>query len=91
MTAGALRVFTFSGRCGIPSGVDAVVANLTAVNTQGAGFLATFPTGTAQPNPLVSSLNYSAANETVANAAVIPLARRTGESPRGGRRHRPDH
>lgn len=73
LTAGGVRTFTFSGRCGIPAGVDAVAANLTAVNTLGAGFIATFPTGTAMPTPLVSSLNYSSTGQTVANAAIIAM------------------
>lgn len=73
LAAGSTRVITLTGRCGIPASAGAVSANLTAVNTKGAGFIATFPTGTVPPNPLVSSLNYSAANEVVANAAVILL------------------
>jgi hypothetical protein len=73
LSAGVVRVITLAGRCGIPSAIEAVSANLTVVNTQGPGFIATFPGGTAQPSPLVSSVNYSAANQVVANAAVIPV------------------
>jgi hypothetical protein len=73
LSAGVIRVVTFGGRCGIPAAIDAVSANLTVTNTQGAGFIATYPTGTSQPNPFVSSLNFQGASQTVANAAVIPV------------------
>lgn len=73
LSSGVVRVFTFAGRCGIPSAIDAISANLTVANTQGARFIVTFPTGSAQPSPLVSSLNYSGANQVVANSAVIPV------------------
>jgi len=73
LSAGVVRVITFAGRCGIPSAIEAVSANLTVANTQGPGFIAAFPGGTGQPSPLVSSLNYGAANQIVANAAVIPV------------------
>lgn len=73
LSSGVVRVITFSGRCGIPSGIEAVSANLTVVNTLGAGFIATFPAGSPQPDPLVSSLNYSGVDQVVANAAVIPV------------------
>ena len=71
--AGVVRVITFPGRCGIPAAIEAVSANLTVVNTQGPGFVTTFPGGTSLPSPLVSSLNYSAANQVVANAAVVTV------------------
>jgi hypothetical protein len=73
LSGGVIRVVTFVGRCGIPASIEAVSANLTVTNTQGAGFIATYPTGTSRPNPLVSSLNYQVASQTVANAAVIAL------------------
>jgi hypothetical protein len=73
LAAGSTRTFVFSGRCGIPSSIDAVAVNLTATNTLGAGFIATYPTGTAQPNPMVSSLNYSAAGQTIANSAIVAV------------------
>ena len=55
---------------GIPVGVDAYSLNFTVTATDGAGFLAAYPTGTAFPN--VSTVNYTAANQTVANAAIVP-------------------
>jgi hypothetical protein len=73
LSAGIIRAVTFVGRCGIPGTIDAVSANLTVTNTLGAGFIATFPTGTSQPSPLISSLNYQVAGQTVANAAVVPV------------------
>jgi hypothetical protein len=54
---------------GIPAGVDAYSLNITATNTQGPGFILIYPQGGAQPP--VSTLNYLA-NETVANAAIVP-------------------
>ncbi len=55
----------------IPTSAKAVALNLTATNTDGAGFVTAWPTGQAQPG--TSSLNLSAANETAANAVVVPV------------------
>ncbi len=57
--------------CGIPSGALAVSINVTVTNTLGAGFILAYPTGGSVPQ--VSTVNY-AANQTVANAAVVPLS-----------------
>ncbi len=56
--------------CGIPSGVEAVSVNFTAVGPTAAGFLVAWPMGGAPPP--VSTLNFNA-GETVANAAIVPL------------------
>jgi hypothetical protein len=71
LTASAARSFPLpSGPCsGIPSGVGAYSLNVTATNTQGAGFFLIYPQGGSQP--LVSTLNY-VAGQTVANAAIVP-------------------
>ena len=61
--------FTISP-CGIPSGALAVSMNVTVTNTLGAGFILAYPTGGSVPQ--VSTVNYSA-NQTVANAAILPL------------------
>lgn len=55
---------------GIPAGVDGYSLNFTVTATDGPGFLAAYPTGT--PFPGVSTVNYTAANQTVANAAIVP-------------------
>lgn len=57
-------------KCGIPSSAAAVSLNVTVTNTQGPGFVLTYPQGPTQPG--VSTLNY-VAGQTVANAAVVPL------------------
>jgi uncharacterized protein (DUF1501 family) len=60
-----------TGRGGVPgSGVDAVVVNLAAVDPDGSGHLAVWPTGLTRP--LVANLNFSA-NRTVANLAVCKV------------------
>lgn len=55
---------------GIPAGVASYSLNITATNTQGPGFILIYPQGGAQPP--VSTLNYSGAGQTVANAAIVP-------------------
>lgn len=57
---------------GVPTGAIAVSANLTLTGTAGAGFLTAFGAGGSQP--LVSSINSTHANHTVANHAIIPAA-----------------
>jgi hypothetical protein len=72
LAAGAPRNFDLNSDplcTGIPSGVDAYSLNVTATTTQGPGFILIYPQGGAQPP--VSTLNYLA-NETVANAAIVP-------------------
>src|SRR5204863_409455 len=55
----------------VPSGANAVVLNLTATLPDGPGYVTAWPTGQIQPP--TSSLNVSAAGETAANAAVVPI------------------
>ena len=59
-----------SGCSGIAAYATAVSLNVTATNTQGAGFLMVYPAGGATPQ--VSTLNYLA-GQTLANAAIVPL------------------
>lgn len=51
--------------------VQAVVVNLTMVDSGGAGYASSWPTGSAQPT--VSSVNTDFAGQTVANMATIPI------------------
>lgn len=61
----------FDGSCGIPYNVArAVVMNITATNTGGAGYFTTWAVDYAKPNSSV--LNY-AANQTIANTTVIQV------------------
>lgn len=71
MPGGAPRDFPIAGQCGIPFDARAVSFNFTVTNTAGPGFLLAYPQGGTQPT--VSTLNY-ALNQTVANAAIVPLA-----------------
>lgn len=61
----------FAGRPGVPADARAVVANLTAVQPVGIGFVTAFECGAEQP--VVSSLNY-AAGVNVGNEVIINLA-----------------
>ena len=54
-------------RSGVPDGAAAVMLNVTAVNAQAAGYLATHPRGSARPT--ASNVNY-APGATIANAVV---------------------
>jgi hypothetical protein len=55
----------------VPAGAVAVIGNVTVVNTTGAGFLTLYPAGTSVPN--TSSINFTAANQVVANGVIIRL------------------
>ena len=60
-----------AGQGGVPAtGVSAVVVNLTATDETAAGWLNAFPSGTSVPP--TSTLNF-AANESIANRAIVPL------------------
>jgi hypothetical protein len=65
------RNFTLAGQCGIGSEAQAVSLNVTVTNTLGNGYIVLYPQGSTLPP--VSTLNYFA-GQTVANAAVVPLA-----------------
>lgn len=77
--AGAGRVATdgvvtivVAGQAGVPTtGASAVVLNVTMTDTTGPGFLTLWPEGATRPT--VSSVNATAADQTVANLAVVPL------------------
>ena len=47
------------GFCGLPAAVQAVVGNVSVVNSEGAGFLTLFP-GNLATAPLVATSNYPA-------------------------------
>jgi hypothetical protein len=71
LAAGVPRSFPVAGQCGVAANAGAVSINATVVNTQGPGFVAFYPEGGSFPG--VSNVNYTAAWQTVANAAVVPL------------------
>ena len=70
LAAGAERLFTVPGRCGVPVGAAAVSLNMTVTQPTDDGHLRLYPGGTIIP--LVSSINYRA-GQTRANNATLPL------------------
>jgi hypothetical protein len=70
LAAGQTIDLDVAGTVGIPDGAAAAHLNVTVTGGATGGFLTVFPCGT--PRPLASNLNY-AANQTVANAVVVPL------------------
>ena len=70
LAPGAPRSYTIAGQCGIPEGAVAVSLNVTVVSPHGFGYVLLYPQGGPQPG--VSTLNFTA-NQTVANAALVPL------------------
>ena len=61
---------TVGGRAGVPADAAAVVLNVTATGSSGAGFVTVFPCGLDLP--LAATLNYDA-GVTVSNAVVVPV------------------
>lgn len=71
VAAGADRVFTLAGTCGVPATAKAVSLNLTVTQPTVGGNVRIYTAGT--PLPLVSTVNYSAA-QTRANNAIASLS-----------------
>ena len=67
---GAIRTLHVTGTAAIPTGVSAVVVNLTATQPQTGGYLTAYAAGSSLPG--VSNLNF-APSQTVANLAVVPV------------------
>lgn len=60
-----------AGRAGIPdAGIAAVALNVTATESDGAGYVTVWPTGS--PLPIVSNLNLERAGQTMANLVIVP-------------------
>jgi hypothetical protein len=68
--AGQTVELAISGNYGVPAAAGAVVINVTATGTTGAGYLTAWPCGTPQPN--ASNLNF-VAGQTVANLVIAKL------------------
>jgi Pro-kumamolisin, activation domain len=60
-----------TGRAGIPSGVKAVVLNVTVTGTTGNGFLTAWADGSTKPP--TSNLDWLGANATVPNQVIVPV------------------
>ena len=73
LAAGQVLEIPMAGRRGIPAGVTAVSANITAADESGSGWVAAWPCTGSAPN--ISSINYRAA-EPVANAVALTLSSR---------------
>lgn len=70
LAADSSLVLDVTGSHGLPqSGVSAVVLNVTATQTSGAGYVTASPSD--RPRPTVSSLNFTGPNETVANLVTV--------------------
>lgn len=71
--AGSQTLLSPRGTGGVPSsGVGAVFVNATVTQTAGPGYLQMFPTGNGVPGAS-SSLNFTAAGQTVANSVISGL------------------
>ncbi|MGE0139932.1 MAG: hypothetical protein AB7R77_19130 [Ilumatobacteraceae bacterium] len=72
MQAGTSMDVQVAGRLGIPGNAVAVVANVTAVDASGPGYLQVLPTGQAAVGSS-STLNVDFAGQTIPNASFAPL------------------
>jgi hypothetical protein len=71
-TDGTTVELTVAGRGGVPAtGATAAILNLTMTATDAPGYVTAF--GGDVPQPLASNLNASAAGETIANLAIVPI------------------
>jgi hypothetical protein len=66
-----VKTFTAKGKCGIPSTAKAISVNITIAAPGGPGFLTLYPSGVNRP--VVSSINWAATDNALANGAVVPL------------------
>lgn len=72
LTGGWQRDFTIKGRCGVPTVAKAITLNLTIVSPTLDGFVSLWPTGGVFP--VVSTINFVAYEQALANGAITPLA-----------------
>ncbi len=70
LVANTERFLTLAGRCGIPSGIRAVVANVTVTQGTAAGSLSLFPAGSTPGATTTASYG---AGQTRANNAVLSI------------------
>ncbi len=70
LPAGEARKVTVRGVATVPADATAVVANVTATDSDSNSFLSVWPTGLARPGS--SNLNF-AARETIANGVIVPV------------------
>jgi hypothetical protein len=65
-------VVPLAGHYGIPADATAVVLNITATESEGAGYVQAYPTGHGQPGDS-SNVNLERAGQTIPNAAIVKL------------------
>ena len=70
-SGGATITLQVTGTPGVPSDAIAVALNVTGADAAGPGFVTVWPA--RQTRPGTSSLNFTKANETVANAVLVQL------------------
>jgi hypothetical protein len=68
--AGSVTEVAVAGRAGVPSDVEGVVLNVTAVNARAPGYMTVFPCGSTPPD--ASNLNY-AAGQTIPNSVIAKM------------------
>jgi hypothetical protein len=78
MAAFQTRNFPMRGICGVASTAVAVSLNVTVVTPGSTGYLTLWPSGTTQP--VVSTINFTPADQALANGAIVPLAAVMGSS-----------
>ncbi len=71
LDAGASRVFSIAGRCGIPATATALSVNVTVAEPAAAGFLVLYPGD--EPVPVASTVAFRP-GQTRANNAIIKIA-----------------
>ncbi len=71
LDAGASRVFSIAGRCGIPATATALSVNVTVAEPTAAGFLVLYPGD--EPVPVASTVAFRP-GQTRANNAIIKIA-----------------
>lgn len=68
--AGATRAVGVAPNFGVPVGASAVVANITAVGSDGPGYLTAFPAGKSRPT--AATLSYGK-GQIIPNRVIVPL------------------
>ena len=72
--AGSVTTFQVTGRGGVPAGASAVVLNVTATQSAGAGFVQVMPTDGRVAAAAYSNVNLMRVGQTAAGLATVPLA-----------------
>jgi hypothetical protein len=78
LDANSSRSFPIRGACGIPGTAQAVVFNVTITEPTDLGDLRIYPAGTTRP--LVSAINWLAADFAIANGAIAPMGSSGGDN-----------